>query len=49
MKNDHHVSELQDGHQFDLADYIELTPDGWQWLERIKAVEKEQKEGLNQN
>ncbi|PSN13147.1 hypothetical protein C7293_17165 [filamentous cyanobacterium CCT1] len=49
MKNGHHVSELQDGRMFDLADYIELTSDGWQWLERIKAVEKEQQEDAEGN
>lgn len=49
MKNDHHISELQDGYKFDLANYIELTSDGWQWLERIKAVEKEQQEDAEGN
>lgn len=49
MKNDHHVAELHDGQAFNLADYVELTPDGWKWLERIKSVEKEQREEAEGN
>lgn len=44
MKNGHHVSEFEDGKQFNLANFVELTADGLMWLEKIKAVEKEQHE-----
>jgi hypothetical protein len=40
MKRQQHVSNIPDNDSFDLAEYVELTPFGTSWLERLRELEK---------
>jgi hypothetical protein len=44
MRAVHHVSDMKDDTSFDLAEYIELTDLGQQWVVRIREVQQSQKQ-----
>jgi hypothetical protein len=39
MKRDRNVGDLRDGMQFDLANFVELTPLGQRWAHRIEEIQ----------
>jgi hypothetical protein len=39
-KRGKHLSDLKSGYKFDLADYVELTPLGVQWIKTIRDIER---------
>jgi hypothetical protein len=41
----HGISELKDGTEFDLADYVDLTPLGKRWAARLWDIEELGEEG----
>ncbi len=40
MVNDHHISQITDGFEFDLAHYVRLEKRGSHWVEQIKEIER---------
>ncbi|MGD8782333.1 MAG: hypothetical protein PVH88_25650 [Ignavibacteria bacterium] len=40
MKPNHTVGEIENGKQFDLSEFVELTNIGKQWIERIIEIER---------
>ncbi|NEQ55007.1 MAG: hypothetical protein F6K11_33610 [Leptolyngbya sp. SIO3F4] len=42
MKDGQFVGEIGDNTLVDLADVVELTPDGQEWIGRIKNLEIEE-------
>jgi hypothetical protein len=41
MRPNHTISQMNDNRSFDLAEYIELTPLGLRWVNRIHEIEQE--------
>ncbi len=41
MIGNHHVSEMTDNKKFNLADYVEVTPEGKRWIHIIQEIKQE--------
>ena len=42
MKKNKHFADMKDGLDFDLANFVELTPLGDRWVTRLAEIEKQE-------
>ena len=42
MRADRHIEQMTSGSSFDLADFVELSPLGKFWADRIEEIEREE-------